>query len=260
MPRISVNAEDPRLSRFANLQNRSHDRFFVTEGRMATARLIASDYQVEAVVTDREDEAITEGLCDSVPVYLLSRAEVSRLVGFRFHRGVLGLGHRRSKPMNSLDRLSLASRSLLLGIIGVSDPDNVGSLLRTAACLGVSDILIDTTTIDPLSRRVTRVSMAHNLSARFHSMGDPLEAIEQLQNDGFDVLAATPSNAAADISHYQPDRPVALLLGNEAEGLPLRVQLAASQRVRIAMPPGPDSLNVAVAGAILIHQLQRSQP
>ena len=254
MPTIEVTADDPRLAPFANLQNRGDDQTFVTEGRTATARLIASKYQVAAILTDRNDDAVAAGLDDDVPVYRLPRSELSRLVGFKFHRGVLGLGQRPTATGEPPSDFGLG-----LGLIGVSDPDNVGSLLRSAACLGVRDIWIDRTTIDPLARRVTRVSMAHNLAARIHSIGNAADAISQLRRRGIEVLASTPAVDAIDVTAHSPCRPAVLLLGHEGEGLPADVQAAATHRICIAMPPGPDSLNVAVAGAILMHHLQRGQ-
>ena len=252
-PWIATDADDPRLSPFVNLKNRGDDDYFVTEGRTATARLIASGHEVVALVTDRDD-AVAAGLDPSVPRYRLTRPEVSRLVGFRFHRGVLGLGKRPKHPPPHRRSFDFA-----LGLVGVSDPDNVGSLLRTAACLGIKDVLIDPTTLDPLARRVTRVSMAHNLTARFHATGDLLTSIQKFRRDGYEVLAATPSADAMDIDRYRPGPPAVLLMGNEGEGLTVDIQQAATHRVRIAMPPGPDSLNVAVAGAILMHHLRRGQ-
>ncbi len=271
MPTILTDADDPRLAPLADLQNRADDGFFVTEGRTATARLIASKYEVAAVVTDRDDDAITAGLDPAVPVYRLARTELSRLVGFRFHRGVLGLGRRVAPAEGSHLPVWTAPVGLrcnndgrpagfevaALGLVGVSDPENVGSLLRTAACLGINDVLIDSSTVDPLARRVTRVSMAHNLSINLIRIVDLLTTIASLRDEGFDVLAATPGATATDIEKYRVGPPALLLLGNEGDGLPADVQNAATHRVRIAMPPGHDSLGVAAAGAILMHRLGR---
>jgi tRNA G18 (ribose-2'-O)-methylase SpoU len=149
---------------------------------------------------------------------------------------------------------------MTLGLIGISDPENVGSLLRSAAALGVHDILIGPGTIAPFVRRVIRVSMASVFQHRFYHFHQPVEQINSLQAAGFRFAAttlATESTPIADLSKLSLSEPLVLLVGNEARGLDMEIQSACSIRTTLPMPATTDSLNVGVAGAIFLYELAK---
>ncbi|TWU06460.1 TrmH family RNA methyltransferase [Stieleria varia] len=271
MPLIPIERpDDPRLQPFRDLQHRGRngeiaatDQLFVVEGKFLTERLIRSDHELHSIVieTGRELDALKD-VPDSVPVFQIPSKAIRELVGFDFHRGVLASGIR--KPFHSIDELHLPDSDssevrLLLAAIGISDKENLGSMLRTAAALGVNEIILGPGTVDPYSRRVMRVSMGTALVHRFYELSEPEGSLQSLIGRGFRVVASTLDSDAASIQTWRPDdRPVVLMVGNEANGLPDRWQQSASDRVRIPMKQSTDSLNVAVAAAILMHTCTQS--
>lgn len=271
--RIAVESvDDPRLADFRDLRNRpagraSDDTHFIVEGRVITQRLISSDYHIRSVVVQRgRDLTAMAGLEPEVPVYEVSGALIRELAGFDFHRGFLASATR--KPYGSLtdfrpDRVSLA-------LVHTNDMENLGSIMRSAAAFGIRQMLLDAKSVDPFSRRAMRVSMGAALAMRFLAMDDPPQDLRDLGGRGVTSLAATLADdsisitelpSVVDLSFGGP--PVVLLMGNEAAGLPVEVQRAATHRVTIPMRRGiqsgdlVDSLNVSVATAILIHELTR---
>ena len=167
------------------------------------------------------------------PIFEVPGEKIRKLVGFDFHRGWLACAKRpdwKSLEMLPSDPLSLA-------LIGVGDLENVGSLLRTAGAFGIRNVLVDDQTADPYSRRVTRVSMGAALGQQFFRLSKPVEDLRALSKRGVDSLATTIDRDAMSISDCAPgNMPRVLVLGNEADGLPPAVQLAASKRVTIPMP------------------------
>lgn len=248
---------DPRLEPFTDLKHReaSAGRFIV-EGRLPVGRLLESDYEVESLLVEcgRERE-YAERLSPQTTLYALSRDHLKRVVGFDFHRGVLACGRRR--PLLSLPHLIKERWSLAIALIGISELENAGSLLRSAAAFGVRHVLVGPGTVDPFARRVIRVSMANLFRLRFYELDNPVDQLPWLsQQLSVRTIAATPAPQAEPLSAFRPGSDRCLLMvGNEAEGLPNELIELASDRIRIPMQSGVDSLNVAVAGAICLYGL-----
>jgi tRNA G18 (ribose-2'-O)-methylase SpoU len=120
--------------------------------------------------------------------------------------------------------------------------------------------VLDPTAADPLYRRSIRVSMGHVLHLPFTraTPGDWPAAISTLRQQlGYEVLALTPGADAEDVRDLRSRPRQAVLVGAEGSGLSAAALAAADRRVRIGMVPSVDSLNVATAAAIVLHQLAR---
>ena len=146
----------------------------------------------------------------------------------------------------------------LLVAEGIGDHENLGALFRNAAAFGADVVLLGPRCGDPLSRRCVRVSMGQALRAAHGRLDDWPAAIGMLREGGFEVLALTPSPDADDVRTVGIRPLQALLVGSERDGLTREALTAADRRVRIAMAPGVDSLNVATAAAVALHHLART--
>ncbi len=143
----------------------------------------------------------------------------------------------------------------LLILDGVSDPGNLGTLLRTALALGWQGVLLTPQSTDPFNERALRAAKGATFKLPIQvASWEEVEALLQCKQWNF--LAA--DSRGDDLKSVQADSPVALALGNEAQGLsPLTRRLARC--VAIPMASAMESLNVAVAGAILMHAFKRSK-
>ena len=258
--------DDPRLARYRNLRGdaiREYDgESFVTEGWLCVRRLLESRHQVHSVLVERgKEESIDASLVSDAPLYSLPADQIRELVGFGFHRGALACAKR--PPLTELDELSLreGTSKLALAILGVDQHDNLGSMARTAAALGIEHLLIGPRTIDPYARRTIRVSMATILKLRLYDLHDPKNQLAALrERDGVRTVVTTlRKENATELAGFEADsRPCVLVVGNEADGVEPAVQSIATDRVTIPMRLGTDSLNVAVAAAIFLYQISES--
>ena len=134
--------------------------------------------------------------------------------------------------------------------VGISDPGNTGTLIRTAAALGWQSALLDGA--DPWSPKVLRASAG----TQFSHPAVRVQSIDDLSAAGLAPVAAIVSGglAPADVILRQP---LALLIGNEAHGLPDELVAQCDVEVTIPMPGEAESLNAAVAGAIAMYALGR---
>jgi tRNA G18 (ribose-2'-O)-methylase SpoU len=260
-------ADDPRLEPYLRVRERDlgrRDGLFVIEGRIALERAIeAARFPLESVfLLEGRVAALTDVLArlsPDVPVYVAAQDVLDQVAGFHLHRGVLALARRGSATGAAalLDGLGTGP-ALVLGLIGLSNHDNVGGCFRNAAAFGAGAVLLDETCCDPLYRKAIRVSSGAALTVPFAHSGTSDGMIEAFKACGFEAWALSPSGGEP-LSRLEPPPRLALLLGAEGPGLPASV-LACVRRVTIPMATGFDSLNVATAGAIaLAHAFARRQ-
>ncbi len=254
---------DPRLDAYRDLRHenvRNRGPLFIAEGRLVVQRLLQSRYVTDSVLAEPLRLAELEPLADhATPIYLVSQHTIREVAGFNFHRGLLACGRRL--PFSSLEELSHqpATGNLALALISLNDLENLGSLLRTAAALGIFNIVLNPQTADPLCRRVLRVSMGAALKMKFFNMPDPQRWFESNQQTGhWRTVAMTLAADSIPLDQIVNDGKASMIvMGNEGDGLPSSIQAACSARAQIPMAAGIDSLNVAVAGAIALYEFTR---
>lgn len=192
-----------------------------------------------------------------VAVYVCEPACLQQVTGFDFHRGCLALAHRPQPDSSAPSPLPLRRA---LALEGVTNPDNVGGLFRTALAFGVDVVFLDRVTADPFYRKAIRTSMAATLRVPFVRLHPWIEGLTAMRAADSQVVALTPQSDAVplvDYAAHAPDKLV-VLVGAEGPGLSQASLDAADVRVRIPIDPGADSLNVVTAAAIALHALRTS--
>jgi RNA methyltransferase, TrmH family len=145
--------------------------------------------------------------------------------------------------------------SFVLILDQIRDPGNLGTLLRTAAAAGVETVFLPPETTDAWAPKVVRAGMGAHFRLPIHALNwDEIRAHTQ----GLQIHLADMEGA---ISCWQADfrSPLALIVGGEAEGASQPAQELATRRVSIPMPGKTESLNAAVAGAILMFEVLRQR-
>lgn len=283
---------DPRLDDFRNLNasdKKSGEQLIIAEGTLVVPRLLASPYPTRAVVGfPGKLRAIEESLSssfsgDDAPfsVFEVSREVLKEVAGFDMHRGLVASADRlpESEELSVealLDQLEATEGTEVTegtkgasGVIavleGVGDHENIGSIFRNAAGLGVDAVLFGAATADPLYRRSVRVSMGHVLRlpwARFPGTTTTWQRdLQLLQSRGYEGVALTPSGnrtlREATEAARERGKKVAVMVGAEGPGLTEHAMRAADVRAVIPMARGTDSLNVATAAAIAFYEAVR---
>lgn len=231
---------------------------FIAESKTLVKRLVASGIAIDSFLIDESylDEAI-RWLPPEIDLFSIPGPYVSELIGFDFHRGYLACGMRPDFHRLERGTFELTGNWLGVLLVGLQDPENMGSIFRTCAALGISDVLIGPECVDPFARRVLRVSMGNAFKLRFFEALDPIAAMGLCSEIGIESIAACLSETSEELRQFRRKGPALVVLGNEAHGLPLEIRNAATRSVRIDMALGTDSLNVSVAAGIILHDLRR---
>ena len=144
-------------------------------------------------------------------------------------------------------RWSQPGGDLSVYLHGVGDPGNVGTVIRSAHALCDGPVLLGPGSADPYSPKAVRASMG-SIFARPPARAQPGELPG--------TLVALDAAAPATLSELQAQPPLVLCLGAEREGLPPELLSRAGEHVRIALrPDGPESLNVAMAATVALHEV-----
>ncbi len=266
MPRINITSPaDPRVAAYAQLNQTNQTRanpLFVAEGDKVVERLIDSSFVtdsllVEAAWADRFEPRLPA----ETPIYIAERPLMTELIGFRFHRGVLACGRRQSTPALESILPKQDAPALVLVCPAVQDPTNLGSIVRTAAAMGATAILLGSECADPFSRRVLRVSMGSLLFIPVREAPDLIGDVVALQEQhGFEVLATVLDENATPLDQVARPRRLALVLGSEGHGLDERWLGLCPQQITLPMRAGIDSLNVSIAAAVFLYHFAYVAP
>ena len=252
--------DDPRLTPFRDVGDaelRRRDGLFLAEGRLVVRRLLTqARYRTRAVLASETARAalddVLSGRSDALEVFVVPPAWMEDVTGFNLHRGCLAIGE-RGTPRQWRELADGAWRLLVLE--GVGNPDNIGGLFRTAYAFGVDAVLLGPGSGDPLYRKAIRVSCGAALVTPYAAVTPWPDALDDLAGGGMAVWALTPAADATPIAEAcvsgLPSR-LALLVGAEGPGLTDASLAFATQRIRIPIAPGADSLNVTVAAGIAL--------
>ena len=137
---------------------------------------------------------------------------------------------------------------------GVQDPGNVGTLLRSAAAVGVKQVIVTKGTASLWSPRVLRAAMGAHFSLKLFENKAPEGLVEQFEIPVY----ATSSHRPQSIYALDLSQPSVWILGNEGQGVTQEL-LENAQAVTIPQPGGQESLNVAIAGSVCLFEMMRQR-
>lgn len=224
-------------------------------GPLPVQRLLLQEGSTGSVVTEIKQQAAERG----IPLDLAPRVKLDALVQGENHQGVLAYtAPYRYWDMNEmLEQVgTTGSPPFILILDHIQDPHNLGSLLRTAAAAGVNGVIIPRDRacgVTPAVYKASAGNLLHLPVARVVNLG---REIEQLKSRGFWIAGA---DMVGEDSFYEAEIPfpLALILGAEGKGLSRLLKDKCDLLLNIPMAKEVLSLNVAVAGGIIIYEIYR---
>ena len=147
---------------------------------------------------------------------------------------------------------------MLVALDGLQDPGNVGTILRTMDAAGFHGMLMDDKTADPYGPKALRASMGGVFRIPCARTDDLPGALRKLAGQDYEIIAG--DLRGYDFFHRpRAKRKLCIVIGNEGAGISPAVLKEATLRLKIPMPGQAESLNAAVAGAIMIYDLLRER-
>ena len=255
---LLTSIDDPRTLPFRNLRDpnlRNREGLFIAEGEWILERCLKNGIEMHCVLCKPSRASTLERLVpDACPIYVLPTDEISRLVGFEFHRGVLACA-KRPRASRQITAIAQGGPDTLVMGSNIANPVNLGRIARLCAGFGVRALLVGAGAADEFSRQALRVSMGAVLSlpiVRTEQLGEQIRA---LRNAGYTIAAATLDSQATDLRRYHRQPRTVLMLGAEDFGVDERLLAEVDDLLTISMPATTDSLNVADAASAFLYEL-----
>lgn len=244
-------------------KQRKKRELFLAEGFRIVREAIASELPVLRVLFTKEfSESVGHrGIVKELGRKRIQYEEVSSrefrsIADTDTSQGILAVVRQRQRPLEEFMR-EPEEYQLVVGLDAVSDPGNLGTMLRTCDWFGVDMLLLGKGTVDAFNPKVVRSSMGAVFHVPLVEDVDLDSALRELQNRSFSIVATDMSGKVLDHASSLP-RKTAVIFGNEAWGVRPSLMAIADHRIRIRGFGRAESLNVSVACGVILSMLRRS--
>lgn len=226
------------LSLLKNKKNRIQENKYIVEGYHLVEEAYKAGVLKKILTTD-------ENITFDIPTILVTDAIISKLSSTKEPQGIIGIVEMK-KPL-------WESYSKYLILDDVSDPGNLGTIIRSSAALGIEAIIVSLDTVDEYNDKVLRATQGAIFKIPIFRM-NLSDAILKLKQDNVKIIATSLQNSL-DLNTIKKPKKFGIILGNEAKGVHPEYLDLADEIVRIEMQNDVESLNVAMSAGIIIYYL-----
>lgn len=246
--------ENPKMKLLRKLSERKHrqsEGLTVIEGLRSVEQLLETDAGIRFVVLSEDQSARYDALSRLIAsdqIFVVKRSIFAHVADTVHAQGILAVVE---IPVPDRSALLSGQLSRLLLVDRVQDPGNLGTLIRSADAAGFDAVLYTSGTVEPFAPKVNRASMGANLYVPLFSVSEEeLSTLTQRYRMYATVLrdGSVPYNEVDYASGYM------LAVGNEANGLSDARMAQAAQCIHIPMFGHQESLNVAIAGSVVMFK------
>lgn len=229
-----------KIKKLATKKGRKQAGLFLVEGRLQIQALLASDYQVEAIYS--VDGSLGQQIS----------AETARQISQLYD----------PQEFFAMAKLPEQSPTITKGqwllLDGVQDPGNLGTLLRTANAMKLTGVALTQRAADLYSDKVLRAAKGANFKLQMITDVQAADLIKTAKQQGLYVYGTIINQTAKPLAMIEKKSDdFLLILGNEGIGVDKNLAELIDQNINIEMAGDQDSLNVAIAGGILIYELSK---
>lgn len=263
MDRLVTSAANPLVKRMRRLADRKHRRLegaFVVDGIQPVWRAVEAGADIETLIV------APQLLAGSPALRMVEQQRRAGVDVVEFDRELFSRLSERDGPSGlaaivrghtaSLEQLEPGPQAVFVALHEVANPGNLGTIIRTADATGAAGVILIGDASDPFAPTAVKSSMG-SLFAMPVARTPTLDAFfTWAAGRGVQVVA---TSGGATARHWQAEyrHPAALLFGSEGPGLPAAAIERSDLQVRIPMVGTAESLNLAVAAAVMLYEVQR---
>jgi 23S rRNA (guanosine2251-2'-O)-methyltransferase len=246
---------------------RDHEKVYIYGKHALTEALLHAPHVIKKVFLSGEasnEKNLRELLMKrNIPIAHLKTNEAGRLVGEdTAHQGVIAI----ADPANLLVDFGLFLRDLeptentmLVLLDELTDPHNVGAIIRSAAAFGAAGVLIPPHNQAPITGAVVKASAGMAFRVPIVSIGNINQTVDALKEEGFKTYGLA-MEGARNLANESFEAPTLIIVGNEGSGIRQKTLERCDVKLRIPMDPRCESLNASVSAAIVLHAWSAKHP
>lgn len=234
---------------------RDEEQKFLVEGKKITSEALNSAYDCEIIFAtidfcESEQELIKTIKNKHLRLEIVKSNEIQKLSDTITPQGIVGVFNIHSESKQKVEKVN---SKLVVCLEDISDPGNMGTIIRSCDWFGVTDAILSKNCVDVFNPKVIRSSMGSVFHMKLFRNADLQESFAQLKQNGYKLLLADIDGE--DISKFTVPQKSALILSNEANGPCSAVVSSVDKKITIKGNGKAESLNVANASAILLYAL-----
>jgi 23S rRNA (guanosine2251-2'-O)-methyltransferase len=221
----------------------------------ATALYVAAGIEID----DRINEAVRTATDRGIALLEISRAELDRMTGGVLHQGI-GLSVPPYAYESFDDLLAYASEQpnpLLVALDGVTDPRNLGAVVRSAAAFGAHGVFLPERRAASMTATAWRTSAGAAARIEIAQVTNLTRSLKRCQDEGFMVIGLDADGETSIYGLEVAVGPLVIVVGSEGRGLSRLVGETCDLRVSIPMMSEVESLNASVAAAVTLAEVAR---
>ncbi len=231
----------------------SEDNSFIADSPKVVNILLKSKIKIKSILATQDyyDEFSQLLLNYEIPKkYIATKEEMQRIIGHKIHHNCMMHGTRPEQvPLQNLDKH-------IIMLDEISSTQNIGSIARSAAALGVTTYLLPKQGPHPFGRRALRVSMGYMGMLKTHIYQDIFITIKKLKDMDYKIFAAEVTKNSTPLKKIKIPEKWVLLMGHEGNGISRDILEICDEIVTIEMQDGIKSFNVGVAASILMYKFK----
>jgi TrmH family RNA methyltransferase len=237
---------------------REKERRYIIDGPLLVAEAIRMHVPIEAIYVEAgtNESIVDDATAAGIRVHVVPPGAVHQFTDVMTPQGVVALAP--MQPFTLEQALERAANTPLLVLCAVGDPGNAGTLVRMAEASGVGAVLFCDGSVDPFAPKCVRASAGSIFHVPVVSGGKPVQVLEAIGGRGVQRLG-TDAHRGKPYDEVDLTVPFALVLGNEAHGLPADVAEQLDGWVHVPMAGDVESLNVAMAGSVICFEAARQR-
>jgi len=252
-----TSAQNPKIKWIRSLQTnnrvRRREGLFVIEGVRLVEEALKAGWDAQLIIhsedlSNRGQSIVAEYLKLGVQIEAASTQVMRTASDTETPQGILGVIKHQALPLSE-------EPDFLLILDQIRDPGNLGTILRTSLAAGVQGVLLPPGSADAFAPKVLRAGMG----AHFHLPIQTLDWNEIIPNLHHINTYLAASGAGEPHTKSDLRSPLALIIGGETEGASDQAQANATAQIHIPMPGGSESLNAAIACAVLLFEVIRQR-
>ncbi len=251
------------IARLTQKKYREEERKFLAEGGRLCEEAIQSGWEIDQIIyctsflhSVRARQAVKLAQQRHIPTMEVASEDFVGISDTVNSQGIVAVVRRRVQPLDPLEHMKGVPRCLWVGIEKLQDPGNLGTVLRTADWLGVDGVIVGPTCVEVFNPKVVRASMGSVFRLAIHEQEDFPALLKKFQMFGA-VLYGADQGGDFPYTTLRFASKKMLVLGDEIEGISPAVKEMIQHRVSIPKRGGGESLNVAIAAAILLAEMCR---
>ncbi len=226
---------------------RKKAKAFIIEGERLVFDALKNGARIKYILISEDSIESFGNISDKAETYILADKLFSELKTTVNSQGIMAVAYHQREQTESIDY----SKGTYLYLDNVTDPGNMGTIIRTADAFGIAGIILSKGCVDVYNPKVLRSTMAGIFNIKLYF--DEENLLKTFKQEGFEIIGTFLDGKSLSKENIFSSKNV-IVMGNEANGITKDIEQLCTKRVTIPMTGGAESLNVAVACGIMLYE------